>query len=828
MRRVASCIFASIAVLVGVLASSGLSAAPAHASATPTVPLLTGGLFTMTGSGTASSSYSDDAQAIRWDGTFPTSTSSFLMPILYHGVPSLDPSNYDFPTPQCCANYAVSWPSDPGSVSGSVTLTGLSPETCETDLTGTRGTYSLGAAVPGTTTLRGLAPFSFDDNPPDIDCPTTPDDMQQGLGTWAGDVIGTIADAPSGLDLSSGPAATAPQEVNVMQQDVHVDAPVDGWSSCADDQPDCSSSSQVTWDGTLSLHCLLCVQDISFKQVADPSSTDDSLGDVPDGGTYDGNRVEIDATIDNIGPKTITTNINFVDQTSGRTLPEAAGTTLVQPVALAPGVQHVKFEWDTSGFAWESGTPHTSRRVEVLTPLGGAYRDITVLPKPIVLVHGWNSHASTWDDMKTMIQGITLAWKGYAVGDNAAWSAPMDTDPVSGVSVDSNAFTEGRYIEGLRKDTGAQHVDIVAHSMGGLISRDYIANLMPGVPQPPDNQPVATHLVMLGTPNQGSPCAIPASNLAAQFGDGTPTKQLRPDFVADQFDQAVTAQHGVQFSVMAGTGYKSCSPDEGDGVVSVKSAWWHYTDVAKKKDFHTQLPGDGEILQSFIKPRLALDPTQAHPGGGSATAAPASTGSPTTADVAATPDQLAVSQQSTIDPGATLTVKASSDHAKDLEAILTAPSTVAMTLKHKTSVFKQKAGSGPAEQPIRSILVKKPANGVWTLSLTNTGATPAPVMFGIALQNPATRLQLTSTQAPDGTLTICGTPTTGGAPQHGATITAHVRGTPTDLGAISLTDDGTGTYCATTSSLPADSYFVVAQAQIGTITRATGELSASA
>ncbi|MEZ4606942.1 MAG: hypothetical protein R2865_09135 [Deinococcales bacterium] len=48
-------------------------------------------------------------------------------------------------------------------------------------------------------------------------------------------------------------------------------------------------------------------------------------------------------------------------------------------------------------------------------------------------------------------------------------------------------------LQRLKVLTGAPQVDIVAHSMGGLISRYYIAKLMGDVD--------VAQLIMLGTPN---------------------------------------------------------------------------------------------------------------------------------------------------------------------------------------------------------------------------------------------------------------------------------------------------------------------------------------
>jgi triacylglycerol esterase/lipase EstA (alpha/beta hydrolase family) len=80
----------------------------------------------------------------------------------------------------------------------------------------------------------------------------------------------------------------------------------------------------------------------------------------------------------------------------------------------------------------------------------------------------------------------------------------------------------------VRDQTGAWHVDLVARSMGGLISRQYIDSLMPA--DPPDGRPVVSHLVMLGTPNEGSPCAqtaIAAEGLLATW----PMEQLTTSYL---------------------------------------------------------------------------------------------------------------------------------------------------------------------------------------------------------------------------------------------------------------------------------------------------------
>ena len=89
---------------------------------------------------------------------------------------------------------------------------------------------------------------------------------------------------------------------------------------------------------------------------------------------------------------------------------------------------------------------------------------------------------------------------------------------------------------------GAQMVDLVAHSMGGLVARVYIAQVM-------DERDVA-QLIMLGTPNGGSPCA----RLPVSLGFAVPASlELRPNYVRNVLNPQVTERRDVPFSMLAGT-----------------------------------------------------------------------------------------------------------------------------------------------------------------------------------------------------------------------------------------------------------------------------------
>src|SRR5690606_37404506 len=144
-----------------------------------------------------------------------------------------------------------------------------------------------------------------------------------------------------------------------------------------------------------------------------------------------------------------------------------------------------------------------------------------------------------------------------------------------------------------QKDRNAWHVDIVAHSMGGLISRRYIHATMPIAP---DGKPRVTHLVMLGTPNAGSPCADYLSiPLEAAGRSMEALRELRPSVVR-QFNAVHVNRKGVPFSVFVGNPVPPplCRMfSMSDGVVAEGSAMWMIDDHVRQGVLHTDMTGTG-------------------------------------------------------------------------------------------------------------------------------------------------------------------------------------------------------------------------------------------
>ncbi len=119
--------------------------------------------------------------------------------------------------------------------------------------------------------------------------------------------------------------------------------------------------------------------------------------------------------------------------------------------------------------------------------------------------------------------------------------------PLDGTnSIAQNAEVLAEYVEAVRAGTGAERVDLVGHSLGGLISRYYVQNLMPLVQvNGLEDVPAVNQLVMAGTPNAGrSACG----RIPAALGLFVPaTMQITPEYLAQVFNPAVNDRRGVPF-----------------------------------------------------------------------------------------------------------------------------------------------------------------------------------------------------------------------------------------------------------------------------------------
>jgi pimeloyl-ACP methyl ester carboxylesterase len=108
---------------------------------------------------------------------------------------------------------------------------------------------------------------------------------------------------------------------------------------------------------------------------------------------------------------------------------------------------------------------------------------------PIILIHGYGEDSRIWN-----------SWIHWLGGDNFSNIYPItfQSDDLCG-STQQHAMELKNIIDKIQNDTGSQKVNIVAHSKGGLDARWHIANS--GIDK-------VANLIMIGTPNAGSPAAF--------------------------------------------------------------------------------------------------------------------------------------------------------------------------------------------------------------------------------------------------------------------------------------------------------------------------------
>jgi uncharacterized alpha/beta hydrolase family protein len=109
-------------------------------------------------------------------------------------------------------------------------------------------------------------------------------------------------------------------------------------------------------------------------------------------------------------------------------------------------------------------------------------------PLPVLLIHGYAEDAAVWkkwEDMlkKDGIQFFTVTFK--------------DSDDKCG-SAEQHAKELEKRVQDTKQQSGAQKINIVGHSKGGLDARVFLDFT--------DTKDVA-NLIMIGTPNAGSPSA---------------------------------------------------------------------------------------------------------------------------------------------------------------------------------------------------------------------------------------------------------------------------------------------------------------------------------
>ena len=259
------------------------------------------------------------------------------------------------------------------------------------------------------------------------------------------------------------------------------------------------------------------------------------------------------------------------------------------------------------GWYWDpNGASRNTRTVQAKEASGdiiGGSDAITVAPRPVVLVYGFLSYWQTWNSYLQPNGFLdSLGLRGFAVGDGqvpGVMNTGVMTNPAGRTNtIAQNAEILGQYIANVKKKTGAEMVDLVVHSMGGMISRYYIDRVM-------QERDVA-QLIMLGSPMGGSDCSV----LPAALGFFLPASvEIRESYMRGVFNQQITHRKGIEFYDLGGTAineaFKSpCTNIPNDTVVSFESINAILLQSSKLDVIHSDLTSSDKAFTEFVKPLL--------------------------------------------------------------------------------------------------------------------------------------------------------------------------------------------------------------------------------
>ena len=206
-------------------------------------------------------------------------------------------------------------------------------------------------------------------------------------------------------------------------------------------------------------------------------------------------------------------------------------------------------------------------------------------PLPVLLIHGYGEDAAIWkkwEDLlkKDGIQFFTITFK--------------DSDDKCG-SAEQHAKELEKRVQDVKQQSGAQKINIVGHSKGGLDARVFLDIT--------DTTDVA-NLIMIGTPNAGSPLAENNHMCAPAIYDLKPgaadTKvKMNPNTkyftIAGDWDPNTGNCNLSLFSFAQQAGSSSL-PKPNDGMVPVSSveSLEYSTSLGHSKSCHSNLLSEYE------------------------------------------------------------------------------------------------------------------------------------------------------------------------------------------------------------------------------------------
>lgn len=184
--------------------------------------------------------------------------------------------------------------------------------------------------------------------------------------------------------------------------------------------------------------------------------------------------------------------------------------------------------------------------------------DILVVRPPVMLVHGFTGDASTWSRLQSYMgeRGFDAAINTYYAGNQGI----HDQADLLGRDI---AREKDRYAAAGLKIAA---VDVVGHSMGGLIAREYVYGL---APHPDDVRKV----IMVGTPNHGATFTDKILGNLATAWSGAHSLAAEQLYSASAFMAQINDGETAGRHLAPGVQYGNIYGVRDDWVVTQSSAW---------------------------------------------------------------------------------------------------------------------------------------------------------------------------------------------------------------------------------------------------------------
>ena len=206
---------------------------------------------------------------------------------------------------------------------------------------------------------------------------------------------------------------------------------------------------------------------------------------------------------------------------------------------------------------------------------------------PILLVHGYMEDATVWNKWidllkKDNVPPTALYPITFKESDDKCGSAAQHAKELSEI------------IRQIKDETGQNKVNIVGHSKGGLDARVYLAN----------NTKDVANLVMIGTPNAGSPIAQSSEVCTPAVYDLRPGAaatevKMNPNTkyytIAGEWDPKSGNCQLTPFLPIEQSGFFSLSkPNDGMVPLSSVESQDYFINLGHSKSCHTNLMSDYE------------------------------------------------------------------------------------------------------------------------------------------------------------------------------------------------------------------------------------------